>query len=262
MKALTKAFFITFLLILSYSSSNAQILLGAKSGARYNWMNYEDFASEDYEKSPFFGWSAGITAAYKVKKRFLIQLDIMYSQSGKNVTGITDPVLSNHAKYHFLNTPIVYKVDFLQAIGGKTFKWYIGAGPNVNFWLGGNGRLSTVELLETSIDELEYRVIFEKIPASPEFEGLYINEYNKVQVGLIASAGIVLEPAPGQSLMIDFRYEWGHSNMSSSEGTFASVIAYRDNLNASIQGIQVSVAYVFDIINKGKKEKKLYYENK
>lgn len=261
LKVITSLFLIAFIYAINLSQVNAQIFIGAKSAVRYSWLKYEDFAEEDFEKQPAFGYSAGITTAFKVQKRFLLQLDILYTQNRKNITGITDPSLQNNAKYHYLNTPIVYKLDFIETLGKRSFKWYVGAGPNVNFWLGGKGLLKSVELQEESIDELEYKIIFGSKPADPEFGGLYIAEPNKVQVGLIFSTGLVFEPAPGQSLMLDFRYEWGHSYLAEDVGRFTNASAYRDNMTARIQALQISVTYIFDIINKGKKEKKIYYKN-
>ncbi|GAA5037383.1 hypothetical protein GCM10011506_33630 [Marivirga lumbricoides] len=261
LKVVALSLLITFLSVFNSQLLNAQILIGPKAGARFSWLKYEDFAKDEYKKKPVFGYSAGITTAFKVKKRFLLQLDIMYAQSGKKIEGITDPSLENHAKYHYLNTPIVYKLDFKETLGNRSFKWYVGAGPNVNFWLGGKGTLESVELREENIERLDYKIIFDSIPASPEYGGLYIKEPNKIQVGLIVSTGLVLEPSPGQSLMIDFRYEWGHSYMAREEGRFANVIAYEDNVRARTHALQISVCYVFDIINRGKKVKKMYYEN-
>ncbi|WKK77682.2 outer membrane beta-barrel protein [Marivirga salinae] len=262
LKATAISLLIVALFAFNNKQLNAQVFIGAKSGARVSWLQYDDFAEEDYNKKLFFGYSAGITAAFKVQKRFLLQLDIMYTQKGKKIDGISGTPFQNYAKYHFLNTPVVYKLDFKEAFGDRIFKWYVGAGPNVNFWLGGNGILESEELREENIDQLNYRIIFDNMPATPENGALYFNEANRVQVGLIVSTGLVLEPAPGQSLMIDFRYEWGHSYMSRAEGRFSNVVGYRDNLRARNQAFQISVAYLFDIINKGKKEKKLYYENK
>jgi hypothetical protein len=258
-----KSAIIAIVIFLVFSSKllTAQILIGPKAGARVSWLNYESFAEEDFERKPFFGYSAGVTTAFKVKKRFLLQLDIMYSQAGKKLDGTNGPQFRNYAKYHYLNTPIVYKLDFKEALGDRTFKWYVGAGPNVNFWLGGKGELESVELREDNIEQLNYNIIFDSMPANAEFGGLYYEEVNRLQVGLIVSTGLVLEPSPGQSLMIDFRYEWGHSYMAKEDGRFSNIVAYQDNLRARNQAFQLSVAYVFDIINKGKKEKKLYYEN-
>ncbi|WP_085516718.1 outer membrane beta-barrel protein [Marivirga sericea] len=255
-----------FLLIAILSAFNAkslraQVLIGAKTAANISWMRYEDFDTEQFEKKPAFGYSAGITAAYKVQKRFLVQLDIMYTQTGKKIDGISGPSFKNYAKYHHLNTPIVYKLDFKNALFNRTFKWYVGAGPDVNFWLGGNGILQSEELREEAIEELDYKIIFKDVPANPEYGGLYYPEVNKVQVGLILSTGIVLEPMPGYSLMIDIRYKWGHSYMAREDAQFSNVISYEDNLRARNQALEISVAYVFDIKNKGKKEKKIYYKN-
>lgn len=247
--------------ISTIDQTNAQLLLGPKAGARVSWLKYEDFAEEDFERKLSFGYTAGITTAYKVKKRYLIQMDIMYTQNGKKIDGISDPLLKNYARYHYLNTPIVYKVDFKESFGDKAFKWYVGAGPNVNFWLGGSGTLKSIELAEENIEQINYKLIFSEEPANPENGGLYVTEANRLQVGLIISTGIVLEPMPGQTVMIDLRYEWGHSYMARAAGSFTDVLAYKDNLIARNQAIQLSVSYVFDVINKGKKEKKLYYQN-
>ncbi|WP_375578884.1 outer membrane beta-barrel protein [Marivirga tractuosa] len=263
---LNKAIVIPVLIIVLYifniEQINAQIFIGAKSGARVSLLKYEDLAKEDFKRKPFFGYSAGLVTAFKVQKRFLLQLDILYTQEGKKIDGVSDPSIQNYAKYHYLNTPVVYKLDFIESLGSRTFKWYVGAGPNVNFWLGGKGKLKSVELQEESIDQLDYTIIFENKPANPEFGALYIEEPNRLQVGLILSTGIVLEPNPGQSIMIDFRYEWGHSYLATTEGRFTNVTAYEDDFTATSQAFQISVAYIFDIINKGKKVKKMYYENK
>jgi len=257
-----KSFFIIILLILTIDSAYSQIYLGLKSGARMNWLKYEEFNSEDYSRAPFYGFSAGFSSAFKVQKRFLLQFDVLYAQNGKNIMGIEDPVLENNARYHYINTPIVYKLDFIEAIGKRTFKWHVGVGPNVDFWLGGNGKLKSVELLEENIDEIEYKVRFGDFPADPEDGTLYFRDANRVQLGLIVSTGLIFEPAPGQVFQLDFMYLWGHSNIAKEEGRYSNVIGYRDNLDASFQSFQVTISYLYDFINKGKKEKKNYYENK
>lgn len=261
-KAIAIGLLIASLLTFTLNRSKAQLFLGLKSGARMSWLSYEDFDSEQYKKSPFFGYSAGVTAAFKVQKRFSLQLDIMYSQAGKKIASANGPTLENNAQYHYLNTPVIYRLDFMESIGGRSFKWFLGVGPNVNFWLGGNGVLKSVELREDNIESLDYNIIFESLPANAKNEGLYFDEANRLQVGLIFSTGLVLEPNPGQALLIDFRYEWGHSYMATEEGRFTNVVGYTDNLKATNQAFQISVAYVFDVINKGEKEKKIYYKNK
>lgn len=238
----------------------AQVHIGPKVGARMNWLTYDEFDKEAFTKQPFFSYSAGVTMDFKVKKRFSLQLDVMYSRQGKKIKGIADPTLENTGIYHYLNTPIIYKIDFYEAIWDRQFKWFLGVGPNVNFWLKGNGRLSSVELYESNIDELEYEILFEPYQEQAGSGNLYVGEPNRVQVGLVLAAGVVFEPAAGKSIYVDLRYEWGHSYLAKDSVVFQDVIAYEDNLRASNHGIQLSVCYVFDIISKGKKVKRLYYE--
>jgi len=238
----------------------AQLLIGPKAGARMTWQTYEAFNSEEYKKEPHFSFAAGVSTIFQVRKRFILQVDILYSRQGKVVKGITDPILKNNAVYHYINTPAIYKLDFKQSLWGRRFKWYVGAGPNVNFWLGGNGKLSAVELLELDIERIEYDLEFAPFPENPEENLLYIEEPNRVQVGLLLSTGLSFDPVPGQSLLIDFRFEYGHSYMSKSNGIFSDVIAYEDDLRARNHGLQISVSYMLNIITKGKKERRMYYE--
>ncbi|MDX1372602.1 MAG: porin family protein [Nitrososphaeraceae archaeon] len=248
---------------MSYLTSqdlSAQILIGPKAGARMNWQSYDDFDESRYKKKPFFGYSAGFTADFKIKDRYSFQVDIMYTRLGKKIEGVADDLLKNTGIYHCLNTPIVYKVDFYETLWGREFKWFLGAGPNVNYWINGKGRLSSVELEEVNIKEVEYDILFKEYPEQSESGNLYIANPNRLQLGLIFSAGIEFEPALGQSILVDLRFEWGHSYLAQESGIFDDVIAYEDNLRASTHGIYLSVCYLFDIVSKGKKVKKAYFE--
>lgn len=238
----------------------AQFLIGPKAGARMTWQTYESFNNDEYKRTPHFSFATGVSTIFQVRKRFILQVDILYSRQGKVIKGIVDPTLKNSAVYHYINTPAIYKFDFKQSLWGRRFKWYVGAGPNVNFWLSGNGKLSAVELLEIDIDQMEYDIEFTSYPDNPEENKLYVEEPNRVQVGLVLSTGLSVDPVPGQTLLIDFRFDYGHSYMSRSSGIFSDVIAYEDNLRARNHGIQVSVSYMFNFITKGKKERRMYYE--
>lgn len=255
-------FIISLLIVISCLAKpvKAQVLLGPKVGGRMSWLTYEEFDTDEYKKKPIYSFAAGITTAFKVKKRFFLQLDITYSRQGKIVTGITDPTLKNKAIYHYLNTPIIYKMDFKETIWDREFKWFVGAGPNVNFWLNGNGSLEAVELYETNDSPLNYHIRFEDEPNPPDNDALYITQANRVQLGLIVASGLKFEPAPRQTIMVEFRFEWGHSLMAKESGTFPSVIAYQDNLRSRNHGMQLSVSYLIDIFSDGKKEKTIYYK--
>lgn len=259
---LLKILFSTVFISLITQGINAQVSIGPKVGTRVSWLNYDDRDKEEFKTKPFFSYSNGVTTTLKVRKRFILQADLVYSRHGKKVQGVSDPTLVNTGIYHYINTPILYRIDFKDALWKREFKWYLGAGPDVNFWLKGNGRLSAVELYEVDIDEVKYDIKFESYPANPDENLLYIENANRVQLGLIFASGLVFEPRPNQSILVELRFEWGHSYLAKGQGIFSDVIAYQDDLRARNIGAQLSVSYMIQLFSDGKKEKRIYYENK
>ncbi|MBL0763830.1 outer membrane beta-barrel protein [Marivirga atlantica] len=259
-RILTLHLIITCLTVLGIEPLYAQFYIGPKAGARLSWFEYEDFDTEAYKKEPSFGYNVGVSTAFKVRKRIFLECDVLYSNQKKIVKGVIDQRLKNKATYHYLNLPILYKVDFSQSLWDRNFKWYMGAGPNINLWLGGKGSLKAVELFEESIDKLNYEISFEEYPEDPVLGLLYVPEANRVQLGLIFSSGLKFEPAPGQTLNVELQFQWGHSVMANQEALFGGVFAYQDDFRTKAHSVQLSVSYMFDIITKGKKEKRLYYE--
>ena len=42
----------------------------------------------------------------------------------------------------------------------RQFKWYINAGPNISYWLGGKGKINAAELVENGEHPLNYKIEF------------------------------------------------------------------------------------------------------
>ncbi|MTI19445.1 hypothetical protein E1176_00275, partial [Fulvivirga sp. RKSG066] len=174
----------------------------------------------------------GFTTAFKVRNRFFLQADFTYTRKGKKVEGKEDPALENRAVYHYFNVPIIYRIDFKSQFQGSEFKWFLGVGPNVNYWWKGNGTLKSSELDENDIGKLEYKVDFDFDPELPDFEKQYIEAPNRVQLGVIFASGLVFEPVPKQTIIVEARFEWGHSYLGEGKGIFADILAYEDDFRA------------------------------
>jgi len=253
--------FLSLILLLGLSNRPlySQILIGPKIGGRMSWVNFDEPAKDIYKARPVFGYSGGIATAFNVRKRFFLQVDFMYTRKGKRIKGVDDPRLSNKAVYHYLNVPIIYRVDFKSNVEGIEFKWFMGAGPNVSYWWKGNGTLTSSELDENDIDKLDYEVSFDYDPDLTDANKLYAENINRVQFGLLFAAGLVFEPAPHQSLVVELRYEWGHSYLADDQGRYRGVLGYKDDLRARNQGLQLSISYLFDtMIAQRKKGKSTY----
>ena len=142
-------------------------------------------------------------------------------------------------------------MDFRGKFGkSKEFKYYLGAGPNISYWLGGRGKIYNSDLAEStefSQSDLSYRIVFKKDPASLSSDEMNVADPNRIQLGLNIASGLVFEPVVNQKILLMIRYELGHSFLSpSSNGTFTSTY-YQDVLQSRNQGVRISVSYLVDL---------------
>jgi len=146
----------------------------------------------------------------------------------------------------------------------RQFKWYINAGPNISYWLGGKGKINAAELVENGEHPLNYKIEFGTRPDNSNPDILYIKDANRLQFGMNIGGGIVLEPASKQKIMIDFRYEIGHTRIGTPESSqFVIPADYQDSLKGRNKGIRLSIMYLLEFssskheLNKGKSTKKI-----
>jgi hypothetical protein len=255
----TSTFFCLFAFILVSNLSSAQILIGPVAGAQYSWVSFDDSNNKDfYRVSPVKGFHAGMALSFLVRKRFFLHTSFLYSVKGKIITGKEDLLLRNEVTYRYIDIPILYTVDFKGKIGnGKEFKYFIGTGPNLSYWLSGKGEYYNTDLSENSIYEpRQYRIAFGKLPEDTQENEMSLQDPNRIQLGLNITAGIVFEPFGYQKFNFNVRYELGHSFFSRTTNGFFSQSNYQDVMRSRNQGLRVSIAYLVDLKvedrNKGK----------
>ena len=155
---------------------------------------------------PVPGFHAGGRVAFKVRNRFFLHASLLYATKGRILTGKMDPMLKSTSTYSYIDMPINYTVDFRGKLKGKEFKYFLGIGPNVSYWLGGKGKFFSSELEENNQDQISYKVKF----GSSEDEGaagrLSVSRANRLQLGLNLIAGTVFEPAYKQRIIFSVRY--------------------------------------------------------
>lgn len=250
---MAKFFLLVLTVLLSFlpkNSAEAQILVGPVVGTHVGWASYDDRELKDfYDVSPTFGFHAGGSVAFRVQKRFFLQTSIMYTQKEKKISGGDDGMFSNSLRNQYIDMPILYTAEFKARLGkDKIYKWYLGVGPNVSYWLGGKGTLANSSLDENLIDELKYNVTFGKQAEIGE-EDMNVEDPNRVQLGLNVSAGLIFEPMGIHKFMLTARYEHGHSFLSrSSTGVYGlSEAQYEDVLRVRNNAFVVSLYYFVDL---------------
>lgn len=241
-------------LLLFNLDSKAQILIGPRIGGQMSWVSFDDDEITDiYDVEPLYGYMGGFTVAFRVRDRFFLQTDFIYSRKGKIMKGVddaslSDPTLEYKSIAHHFDIPIIYRMDFKGNFGENlAFKYFVGLGPNVSYWWKGNGTLKSGDLIENHIQELEYDVKFGGNALDEELGVMVVNDANRVQLGINFATGIVLEPAGGSIYVIDFRFELGHSYLYKDEpARLAEVVEFTDPVKARNMGFRLGFAYLFD----------------
>lgn len=250
------------LFIVSIQVTSAQIIrAGIKAGPQLSWVTVDDPKYKAVANvHPMAGFHAGVVLAFKVKDRYFLNSEYIYSQKGKNVTGKIDPILNDKVVYRHIDIPILFSMYFKGHLAkARQFKWYINAGPNTSYWLGGKGVINAGDLIENGVPELKYKIAFGTRPDHNNPDILYIKDAKRLQFGMNVGAGILLEPGNKQKVMIDFRYEIGHTRIGNPESSqFLIPSDYQDSLKGRNKGIRLSLVYLFEFssdrkeMNKGK----------
>jgi hypothetical protein len=256
-----KAWFIIFIgIAFTCSEAIAQVLIGPVVGGNVGWPVYKDKEVKDgLDVQPGFGYNAGASLSFRVQKRFFLQTSVLFSRKVKSIKekrtdSFYDGSFSNELKLNYLEMPILYTAEFKGKLGKKSnkeFKWYLGIGPTVSYWLGGKGELVDGDLLEINVNSLSYKVTFDKDKEEVKQGEMNVNDANRIQLALNISAGLILEPVGFNKIMVALRYEFGHSYLSpTSDGNFGGYdgqLYYSDELQLRMQTLNLSLQYFIDL---------------
>jgi hypothetical protein len=258
--------------VVSKTTFSQTIYAGLKGGLNLSWVShntsgYNDFQGykDNYKILPVLGYNAGAVVAFKVKKRFFLHTEYLFSTKGKYVKGNIDKYHEDRVRYNFFEIPILYNIFFeakLKTKRVRQFKWYAGIGPNFSYWLGGKGSIYSSEHVENNQPITNYKIRFgERGPNRDEIDVVYIKDARRIQLGVNIGGGILLEPTNGRKIMVDLRFELGHTWMGNGESAdYLIPVDYKggQNLKDRNMGLRLSLLYLFEsnldkkVRNKGK----------
>lgn len=234
-------------LVLSNHFLAAQIVqAGFKAGVQVNWVALDDASFGDSVRvSPTPGFDLGGAVSFKVRDRYFLHTEYVYSQKGKILKGKIDPLLHDKVTYHYFEIPALFTMHFKGRLGeNREFKWYMGIGPNVSYWIGGKGVIESSDLKENFIDKLDYSITFGPRKDTQHPEVIYYDRANRFQFGLNVGAGLMIEPGERNKVMIDFRYGFDQTRLGKGLADYQIPADYDDNLRVRYRSLKVSVIYL------------------
>lgn len=235
-------------LVLLCEEADCQLLVGPMVGGNYSWTSFGDKDLKDtYDVTPVFGFHAGAHVAFRVRKRFFLHTSLLYATKGK-IEESDEADLRNKVRYNYIEMPINYTVDFKGKLGhNKEFKYFLGIGPVVSYWLGGKGEIENTDTYEFGHGIQKYKIVFNKDPNDAAENEMVVQDPNRFQLGLNFIAGLSLEPSPGKTILISLRYELGHTYLSGTTDGAYGITYFEDPLKIRNQGFRFSAAYMIDL---------------
>jgi hypothetical protein len=238
---MTSFYIILFVLFLS-PSVKAQLLIGPKIGGQATLMRYDKYKdySDSVTTSVIPGFSVGSVVNVMINKPFSLQFEVNYSLKGRSIKGNFDHHLIHKERNHYIEVPALLRFSS----GNKFRKYYINVGPNLSYWLGGSGNIVTSSLQQSGESNYPYSISFKE--NNDEVGKVYIQEPNRLQIGLDFGAGMQFPIKNGKKIMVELRYSEGHSYMGKANSVRNKISDYSDNLEASGRVLNLSCAYVFE----------------
>ncbi|MBS1681220.1 MAG: PorT family protein [Bacteroidetes bacterium] len=247
-------------------SSNAQVeekpklYVGGTLGTSVSKLFFFE-NSNLYKSLPTIGFDGGVMASLKVRKKFRLNAQLIYSQLGRTVKNKgtrPDPLYKVSSRMQYIELPVFYALEFKrltpqgQLEGGrrKTYNWYVGAGPIVRYWLNDKGTFRSSNLTENLIDHFDYTAAFNSTDATAPGKEL-MPQANRLQFGVNITAGLAFEPMSGKRIMASVHLNLMQTFLAKSPGSFPTSIpnetnADADELRARNHSIRFSVGYLFD----------------
>jgi hypothetical protein len=223
--------------------------VGPKAGVQYGWVGLDrDIDREFLRSEPALGAHFGGVAIFRVRERFYLHTELLYSFRQQVIKGRQDELLESKTTNHFIELPISFKMNFKSRIKDLKYQWFAGAGPTLGYWLGGSNTLRSSELDEADRFPSDYSIKFDAIPIEDaDNNTLYIDEGNRMQLGIHAVGGLMFEPQNGKAFIIDVRFDYGHSYFAREDyGYFPGLLDYSEPTRARYMAIKLGLTYVFD----------------
>ena len=232
---------LVFALLISTSSFSQEVFLGPKLGlsihkASFNYPEDEEIFDQKIQ----LGYQIGGAFELPLENIFSFYSELYFTQKGKK-TIIVENGLVNTSKYYFLEAPIHLRVKFEggSSVAGP-LKYHFDIGPKISYWMGGKGSVG-IEGFK------KYKVVFNNDTSQVATgDKLLISGANRLQRGLNVGAGLEYPVKKKQTVFIDIRFLFGHSNLVEAEGeSDFDIFGYDDDLNVHFNQLVITAAYMF-----------------
>ena len=242
---------LSFLLLFSYVLCNGQLLVGPKIGLHAGQVQFEkaSFKSQ-FDPNYKVGFNLGGAITFPVIEPFSLHAELLFTGKGKKVT-IVEESIKNVANYFYLEMPIMMRIEVW-----PQKNVFVGVGPNLSYWMGGTGKIDD---LETPANFTPYNLHFGQNDSPND---LQVTAANRLQLGLVFGLGTLIDINDERKLLIEARFEMGHSFLGTENGAYIEGLEFQDNLESKHQLLSLNFGYFLTIHKKSARRKNSTYKAK
>lgn len=188
---------------------------------------------------------------FPLKHRTSFQVEGGFSKSGRSWT--YKPNSSKWTStYNFIDLSMSLKRSFtLRIFRNVPSEWYIGAGPNINYWLGGKGKWVPHLGPDTPPGIISnFKVVFDNPnpPLGSHLTNIYVNRENRWLYGINLSIGTSWTTLKNQRFFTELRLMWGQTYLGKKDSELlgSPEAAPQMSLKCNLKTLSFSIGYIFD----------------
>jgi hypothetical protein len=234
--------------------SYGQAFFGFKAGGNVTKVSFNDEVYKNSYDTQFrFGYTGGVVFLYENKEKYGLYTELLYSQKSKVVESNNyNYYTSNMANYQYLDLPILFRIKFKQ----PKFDWFLQLGPELSYWLGGEGEFEVYDENRDEITKYPYTINFGETQNTSDY--LNVEEVNRLQLSFTFGGGMIWNLENANYLAFDARFSLGNTYIGGYEAASVPNIGLVDNLEYTNNVLTLSAVYYFDILEKLRLSKNKY----
>jgi hypothetical protein len=244
-RGIARNFLVAICIIFIASTATAQkYSLGIRAGGTANWASFRDkYQKDTFSVKPSTGFTIGGLVGFPLKNNYSVIIEGGFSQKSRT---LKDPLLTNHSTYKFVDGTLLLRKAYKFELGPNIpSEWFFNIGPEVGYWLSGNGYLTA------GGPKYRYQIEFDKTPDG-DLKYLYYNDANRLFFGLVLGVGFKAPLKNKSFLSTELRFVSGHTDLGLNHYQYpprewySSILNYVDTLKMNLKVVSLSVAYTFD----------------
>jgi opacity protein-like surface antigen len=229
----------------------AQTTIGVVAGVSASRPSYRSSDFREYHSAGVGpGYAVGVHLQFDIIDRIGLVFEPAWSVKGWKVNSRLSDYAWDRINMHMIDLPALVRFNG----GRKHYRYYLNAGPELNFWLGGRGEVGIADQNQGVTNVYPYRLNFGGY--RPDMTYMNMMDANRVQISFVAGAGIQFELKENRFAGLDVRYAFGNTFFGANPGGEIPMLGVTENFEAGLNVLSLRATYSISLQSRYPQQKK------